>query len=158
MKTNVLHFALAMGLLTLSSVARADAQNAPEFQVISTSSVENIQGVNGRGMTWKNNKTAKGVVLLVKATLPTETVLWTTDFTLSYRRNGSDDRSRCAGITTALSTPSDEGAWIVGDYAFVKGTSGVRYFRLLFGLENEVNEMALQFAQPVVQSIAVARH
>lgn len=158
---NILRFIAALGILATIWGTRAEAQQlgrAPDFQVLSTTIVENVQGVNGRTITWKDNSNAKGIVLLVSANLPTDMELWATDFTLSYRRNGADDRSRCAGITTAMASPGDEGAWLIGEYANIKGKKGVRYFKLLFGLENDVYDLSLQFAQAVARTITVTRN
>jgi hypothetical protein len=132
-------------------VAAMNAQ-VPEMgpiEVLSATRLRKVDGVNGRGRTWEDSKAGTGLVLLVKATVNSDGQIWTPGFTLVYRREGKIGRARCVGVSTSTSGLDDEGAWLVGDYAGAPVRAGVRYFRLLFGVERGVTEVALRHARPV---------
>jgi len=99
-----------------------NAQNI-SFEVLATEIVTEVTGVNGYAQTWENAENAKGLVLEVKATFPNEVILWACDFNIAYKHSdGSDDRTKCKGITTAVSTADDAGAWLIGEYIDVVAT------------------------------------
>jgi hypothetical protein len=128
------------------------------FEVLSTEVVTEVTGVNGYAQTWENAENAKGIIVKVKATFPKEVILWACDFNIAYKHSdGSDDRTKCKGITTVVSSPEDEGAWLIGEYIDVTASSGTKYFRLLFGVENDINTIALNYARTVAENIHINR-
>ena len=134
------------------------AQNGITFQAVSTKIVTTVEGVNGQSVTWENAESAKGLIVKVKVTVPKDTTLWDTDFDIAYHhKNSIEDRGMCRAITTLVSSPGDDGAWIVGNYSHVTAKEGTRYFKLLFPIENDVTSFSLQFTHQVVKEISVNR-
>ena len=145
---------LCLLLLPLSP----SSADSPRFQVLSNKIVTTIQGFDGKAITWRNSKIAKGVVLTIKAKIPEDMQLWCVDFVLAYHHGGREDRGRCRGIATVTSSPDDEGQWVVGDvYAKVKARAGVRYFKILFPLENDVKRFKLHYSSEVTGNIRANR-
>ena len=149
--------ALVLTLILSMLCLNLSAQSI-SFEVLSTEVVTEVTGVNGYAQTWENAENAKGIILEVKATFPKEVILWACDFNIAYKHSdGSDDRTKCKGITTVVSSPEDEGAWLIGEYIDVTASSGTKYFRLLFGVENDINTVALNYARTVVENISINR-
>jgi hypothetical protein len=148
---------LALTLILSTLSLNLSSQNI-SFEVLSTEVVTEVTGVNGYAQTWENAENAKGIVLEVKATFPKEVILWACDFNIAYKHSdGSDDRTKCKGITTVVSSPEDEGAWLIGEYIDVTASSGTKYFKLLFGVENDINTIALNYARKVAENIQINR-
>ena len=134
-----------------------NAQNI-SFEVLSTEIVTEVTGVNGYAQTWENAENAKGIVLAVKAVVPEEVILWACDFNIAYNHSdGSEDRTKCKGITTLVSSTDDAGAWLIGEYIDVVASEGTKYFKLLFGVENDINTVSLNYARTVVKNIRIER-
>ena len=128
------------------------------FEVIGTKIVEKIVGVNDKKIGWEDNEAAKGIVVTVKAKVPEDMDIWGMDFNLAYSHGDKDDdRTRCSGMTTVVSSADDEGAWVLGAYVHAPAKKGTRYFKLLFGLENDVKRFTLQYSIPVVRRVVVNR-
>ncbi len=148
---------LALTLILSTLCLNLNAQSI-SFEVLATEVVTEVTGVNGYAQTWENAENAKGIVLKVKATFPKEVILWACDFNIAYKHSDdSDDRTKCKGITTVVSSPEDEGVWLIGEYIDVTASSGTKYFRLLFGVENDINTIALNYARTVVENIRINR-
>jgi len=130
------------------------------FKVISTKIVMKVKGINGRSMTWKGAKKAKGIIISLQVNVPKDMTLWSTDFNIFYfHENDKDqeDRGRSRAMTLAVSSPDDEGAWIVGNYVKTPVKAGTRYIKLLFPLENDVDKVSVHYSYPVVKDIPVNR-
>lgn len=148
---------LVLTLILSTLCYNLKAQNI-NFEVLGTEIITEVTGVNGYAQTWENAENAKGIIVEVKATFPKEVILWACDFNIAYfHDDGSDDRTKCKGITTVVSSTDDDGAWLIGEYIDVTATSGTKYFKLLFGVENDINKIALNYAQSVAQNIHINR-
>jgi len=143
------------GVLALFAAVASTAQSpvVKTVEILSVDHVSKMGGAGGRGRTWEEAKNSTGLVVFVKATIAGDGQLWTPDFTLVYKNGEREDRARCVGISTPTSTPEDDGAWLVDEYASAPVRAGVRYFRLLFGLERGVGEVTVHQAQPASKSI-----
>lgn len=132
------------------------AQELPKFEVLSMQIVEKVEGVT---QTWSTNDPSKrkGIIFLIKVISTSDTIIWPVDLALAYTREDKEDRSACVGVTTMVSSPEDEGVWIFGDYAKQTAKKGTRYFKALFALENNVNEVSLLYMRPYLKSITIKR-
>lgn len=127
-------------------------------QVTSTKLVSKVRGMNGSSISWKKSKSYKGMIVTLKANIPDDMTLWSTDFNISYQNgDGDDDRSRCRGIQTAVSSIDDNGLWIIDNYARIKVKKGTRYFKLLFPIANTSKTFSLQYSKPLVKDVEVKR-
>ena len=142
----------------VSSAGTLYAQDNLTFKVLSTKIVTKVVGANGSSVTWENAESAKGMILELLVIVPKDTTLWAPDFDIAYQHENSDeDRGKCRGITTVVSSPDDEGSWIIGDYSKVTAKKGTRYVKLLFPIESDVKSFSLQFSQPMVKTVPVNR-
>ncbi len=159
MKSRILQIcALLLLVCIVSAGGPAYAQNSLSFQVLSTKIVTKVAGANGSSVTWENAESAKGMILELMVYVPKDTTLWVPDFDIAYQHENSDeDRGKCRGITTAVSSADDEGSWIIGDYSKVVAKKGTRYIKLLFPIENDVKSFSLQFCQPFIKEVPVNR-
>jgi hypothetical protein len=152
--TSVLLF---FGAVTNSA---ADSKGEIGFKVISTKIVMRVEGVNGRAMTWENAKHTKGMIINLQVHVAKDMTLWSPDFNIFYcHKNNKDleDRGRCRAMTLAVSSPGDDGAWVVGNYVKTHVKAGTRYIKLLFPVENDVQKVSLHYAYPAVKDIPVKR-
>ncbi len=139
----------------------ADGKNNITYKVISTKIVDKVDGLNGINMTWKDAKTAKGIVIGVEAKVPSDMTLWSTDLSISYLLKGKKDtetRGSCLAMTIAQASPEDEESWIVGDSVKLAVKAGTRYIKLLFEVENNINTVSMNYSYPVAKNIAVNRN
>ena len=128
--------AAAVGCLAIIVISRqqagaeqVSAKATPTFEVLSTERIKRLEGIDG-SISWEDNETATGLILLVKVTAPEDIELWAPDFCLAYGHGDTDDdRSRCTAMTTAVSSLEDEGVWLIrGEYIFSRST-GVNKLR-----------------------------
>lgn len=132
-----------------------------KFKVISNKIVTEVSGVNSKIMTWKNAKKTKGLIVELEVKVPRDMTLWSTDFSVFYlHKNKKDleDRGRSRAMTLAVSSPDDEGAWVVGNYVKTSVKAGTRYIKLLFPAGNDVDKVSLNYSYPVVRDIIINRN
>jgi hypothetical protein len=134
------------------------AQESLKIQVVSTKIVLRIEGVAGKAYTWKKAKHTKGIIVSIKATIPNDMKIWSTDFTISYQLDNVEHKRTCKAMQTIVSSIDDDGVWIIGLKTKFKAKKGVRYFKLLFPIDNKIKTFSLQFAKPVIKGIEVDRN
>ena len=94
-------------LYIISNPSAAYSQDDFEFQVLSTKTVMQIDGVN-QDVTWENAENAKGMIVSVKANIPADMELWGPDFNITYKHeDGKEDRGNCRGLTTPVSSSTE---------------------------------------------------
>jgi hypothetical protein len=147
-----------MSALLCSAVAtgKAPAQGlgselSGKLTVVSTRTVERVEGANGKTWSTKDASKLKGLVLLVQ--VPANTRLFCADLTLMYDRDGKGDRSRCIAVGIDA---SGAGVWFVDEYASFTSERGGTLL-VLFPIETDVREVALAAAQRTGPGIAIRR-
>ena len=129
----------------------------PSFQVISTEVAVTVEGAN-KTLTWEKSK-YKPVILFVKMNCLIDVELFAIDFVLSYYNESEQkwDRSTCQGLSTMVSNPDDNVLIMIGKYANFKAKKGIRYFKVFFPIEPDIDKISLMYAKPVVRDIQVTR-
>ena len=145
-----------IGLFASGHVS-AQESTLPKVEILSVDFADKIEGVNGVSWKTKDASKFKGAMVLVRATLPRDTALWSADFSLAYLREGTEDRAVSIGLTAPSSSNDNQSIWLVGEYVKTSVKKGILYFRLLFALENEVTDISLLYKQPVVKSYSISR-
>ena len=151
----------AIIFLTISANGIAGENDRIKFKFLSTKIVIQQRGINNKTVTWKDAKHTKGLIVALEVKVPRDMTLWSTDFNTFYiHKNDKDleDRGMSRGMSLAVSSPEDEGAWVIGNYVKTQVKAGTRYIKLIFPLEDDVDSISIHYSHPVIKDIPINRH
>lgn len=94
---------------------------------------------------WTNDpEKGRYLILTFSADSPTATWIFSSDFVLSYTRNGDEDRALCAAIGIAEKENAQSMFFHIGVLPSVRASQGKIYFALAFLVESGVDSVTVQ--------------
>ena len=140
---------------TGTSPAGASVKGDASFEVVSVTRTNAVKSYPN-SIYWKESQDSNGLVVIVKQKTAVPTVIYSTDFSLSFPDdNTTIPRCPTIGLSDGMKSATGTPSWILGRGVTHRFThkEGDRYFALLFEGPKKFHEFASYYAVPIGKNL-----